>query len=147
MAGQYRNPVPAVDLVIEMPGGIVLIKRAREPYGWALPGGFVEEGETVEEAAVREAREETRLDVELIEQFAVYSDPRRDPRQHTLSIVFIARAEGAVEASDDAAEAGIFPASGLPSPLCFDHARILDDFRRYRETGQKPRLVGRSHPA
>jgi 8-oxo-dGTP diphosphatase len=144
MVGQYRNPVPAVDLLIEMPGGIVLIKRAREPYGWALPGGFVEEGETVEEAAMREAKEETSLNVELIEQFAVYSDPSRDPRQHTLSIVFIARAEGAVEASDDAAEAGVFPASGLPSPLCFDHARILDDFRRYRETGQKPRLVGRS---
>jgi 8-oxo-dGTP diphosphatase len=147
MAGHYRNPVPTVDLVIEMPGGIVLIKRAREPYGWALPGGFVDEGETVEEAAAREAREETSLEVELIEQFAVYSDPRRDPRKHTLSIVFIARAEGTLRAADDATEAALFPIARLPSPLCFDHARILDDFRRYRQSAQKPRLIGRNPEA
>jgi 8-oxo-dGTP diphosphatase len=147
MARHYRNPLPAVDVIIERPGGVVLIKRSREPYGWALPGGFVEEGETVEEAAVREASEETSLALELIEQFAVYSDPKRDPRGHTVSIVFIARAEGALKASDDAAEAGIFPVSRLPSPLCFDHPRILDDFRSYRETGQKPRLIGRRRQA
>jgi 8-oxo-dGTP diphosphatase len=134
-----------VDVVIEMPGGgIVLVRRAHEPRGWALPGGFVDAGETVEEAAVREAREETSLGVELIEQFAVYSDPARDPRRHTASVVFIARAGGVPAAADDAADAIVTAPSALPSPLCFDHPRILADYARYRATGQRPRLVGRA---
>lgn len=141
---KYRNPTPTVDILIEIEGGVVLIKRKGEPKGWAIPGGFVDEGETVEEAALREAKEETTLDVELIEQFAVYSDPARDPRLHTLSTVFIARAKGEPKGEDDAAEAQVFPLSALPSPLCFDHARILEDYKRYKETGQKPRLVGRA---
>jgi len=141
-----RTPFPAVDILIETPAGLVLIKRANPPYGWAIPGGFVDEGETVEEAAVREAREETALDVELIELFGVYSDPRRDPRRHTISAVFIARAAGTPVAGDDAAEARAFPPADPPPPLCFDHGRILDDYRRYLATGQRPRLIGRASP-
>jgi 8-oxo-dGTP diphosphatase len=136
--------VPTVDVIIEMPDGIVLVRRAHEPLGWALPGGFVNEGETVEEAAAREAREETGLEVELVEQFAVYSDPARDPRMHTLSVVFLARARGAPRGGDDAAEARVMSLDRLPSPLCFDHGRIIADYRRYRETGFRPRLVGRA---
>jgi 8-oxo-dGTP diphosphatase len=146
MPERYRNPSPAVDIVIQVPGGIVLIERAHDPQGWAIPGGFVEEGETVEEAAIREAREETSLDVELIEQFAVYSDPRRDARRHTISVVFIARGAGAPVGGDDAAEAVVVPLTGLPPVLCFDHGRILADYARYLATGQKPRLVGRARP-
>jgi 8-oxo-dGTP diphosphatase len=149
MPERYRNPSPAVDVLIETPRGIVLIRRANPPHGWALPGGFVDEGETVEEAAIREAREETSLDIELLEQFGVYSDPRRDPRRHTISVVFIARAHGTPLAADDAAEAIIVPLSDLPGTLCFDHGRILDDYARYKRTGQRPRLIGRGsqeHP-
>jgi 8-oxo-dGTP diphosphatase len=143
VSGPPRSPVAAVDLIIEMLQGIVVIKRANEPRGWALPGGFVDEGETVEEAAVREAREETSLNIELIEQFGVYSDPTRDHRHHTLSVVFIARADGVPVAANDAADAIVVPLSALPSPLCFDHARIVSDYARYKQTGQRPRLVGR----
>ena len=123
-----RNPVPTVDIIIELPVGIVLIKRKNPPYGWALPGGFVDYGETLEAAAAREAREETSLDVELVRQFHAYSDPSRDPRSHTISTVFIARAAGVPRAADDAAETGIFRKDSLPSPICFDHARILEDY-------------------
>jgi 8-oxo-dGTP diphosphatase len=139
----HGGPRLAVDVVIEVTGRIVLVRRAHEPTGWALPGGFVDTGETVEEAARREAQEETSLDVELLEQFAVYSDPRRDPRGHTVSVVFLARAAGLPRGADDAAEARVVAPSDLPSPLCFDHARILADVARYRRTGARPRLVGR----
>ena len=125
----FRNPVPTVDIIIEHPGGIVLIERKNEPHGWALPGGFVDYGETVEAAAVREAREETSLEVELVRQFHVYSDPARDPRKHTLSVVFIARpVSGEPRAADDAKGLGIFRREDLPSPLGFDHAAILHDY-------------------
>ncbi len=127
-SGPHRNPVPTVDIIIELPGGIVLIDRKNEPHGWALPGGFVDYGESVEEAAVREAREETSLEVELIRQFHVYSDPSRDPRKHTLSVVFIARASGKPRPADDAKGLGVFPRESLPSPLCFDHEEILEDY-------------------
>jgi 8-oxo-dGTP diphosphatase len=137
--GPHRNPLPTVDIVIEVPGGIVLIERKNPPLGWALPGGFVDYGESAEAAAIREAREETSLEVELLEQFHVYSDPARDARQHTLSVVFLARAEGAPRAADDARDARVFPLDALPSPLCFDHERILADVRAYRRTGQRPR--------
>ncbi len=123
----YRNPVPTVDIIIETGGGIVLIKRKNPPHGWALPGGFVDYGESFEKAAVREAREETGLDVRLVRQFHTYSDPDRDPRQHTASTVFIATAQGSPRGADDAAEAAIFTRDNLP-PLVFDHARILADY-------------------
>ncbi len=123
----YKNPVPTVDIIIETSGGIVLIKRKNPPHGWALPGGFVEYGESYEAAAVREAREETGLDVHLVRQFHTYSDPDRDPRQHTASTVFIATAQGRPQAADDAARADIFTRDTLP-PLVFDHARILADY-------------------
>lgn len=138
-----RNPLPTVDLLIEVEGGLVFIERKNEPHGWALPGGFVDQGETVEEAARREAKEETGLEVELLSQLAVYSDPARDPRRHTLSVVFLARASGRPEAGDDAKEARVFPPDAPPSPLCFDHARILADYRRFKATGERPKLVGR----
>jgi 8-oxo-dGTP diphosphatase len=125
----YRNPVPTVDILIEMDGlGIVLIKRKNPPAGWALPGGFVDYGESLEEAAVREAREETSLIVELTGQFHTYSNPARDPRQHTISTVFTARADGVPQAADDAAEIGIFLEEDLPELLMFDHAEILADY-------------------
>lgn len=120
---------------------IVLIERLNEPYGWALPGGFMDYGETAEAAAIREAQEETGLQVQLLEQFHVYSDPRRDPRQHTLSIVFIAQASGTPQAADDAKAVGIFGTSSLPA-LCFDHAQILADYYAYRHHGRRPGLAG-----
>ena len=125
----YRNPIPTVDIIIEIESkGIVLIKRKNPPYGWALPGGFVDYGESLEEAAVREAEEETDLDVKLIEQFHTYSDPKRDPRHHSISTVYIAKAKGIPQAKDDAAEIGIFNDSNLPDEIAFDHHSILKDY-------------------
>ena len=126
----YRNPVPTVDVVVYDPAqGVVLIERANPPHGWALPGGFVDYGETVEAAAVREAREETGLEVVLTGLLGVYSDPSRDPRHHTMSVVFQAQAvdPGKLAAGDDAAKARFFLLAGLPD-LAFDHSRILGDF-------------------
>jgi 8-oxo-dGTP diphosphatase len=138
---QYRNPIPTVDCIIELPGGrIVLIRRRNPPLGWALPGGFVDEGEPLHAAAVREAREETGLEVQLEEQFFTYSDPKRDPRRHTLSTVYIARADGEPQGADDAAEARAFPVDALPSPLCFDHGTIVSDYLTYRRTGMRRKL-------
>jgi len=124
----FRNPVPTVDIIIEVKGGIILIKRKNPPFGWALPGGFVDYGESLEKAAIREAREETSLDVELIRQFHTYSDPDRDERFHTISTVYIAKAEGEPKAADDAKEIGVFNKDNLPSPIAFDHERILKDY-------------------
>ncbi|MEC4675946.1 MAG: NUDIX hydrolase [Nitrospirota bacterium] len=123
-----RNPVPTVDTIIQYNDGIVLIKRKHPPEGWALPGGFVEYGETLEDSAVREAREETGLDVTLIRQFHSYSDPGRDARMHTVSTVFIAAASGEAEAGDDAAEVAVFNRDNLPGEIAFDHRKILDDY-------------------
>jgi 8-oxo-dGTP diphosphatase len=137
----HRNPKPTVDVVILLPGDrVVLIERKNAPAGWALPGGFVDEGEPLEAAAVREAREETGLDVTLVEQFHAYSDPHRDPRQHTISTVYLGRAAGAPRGGDDAARADAFAWSALPTPLAFDHAEILADVRRYLLTGARRRL-------
>ena len=118
-----------MDIIIEIGRrGIVLIKRKNSPRGWALPGGFVDYGEALEEAARREAKEETGLEVELIKQLHTYSDPVRDPRHHTITTVFIARSAGAPAAADDAEEIGIFTKENLPQPLMFDHEKILADY-------------------
>ncbi len=138
---RYRNPAPTVDVLIELPdhpGELVFIERAHEPKGLALPGGFVDEGEWVADAAVREAKEETGLDVELVELFHVYSDPARDRRRHTVSIVFIGRARGTPVGGDDAARAVVCRPDALPQPLVFDHARIVSDFLTYRARGVRP---------
>lgn len=123
----YKNPLPTVDIIIENSGGIVLVERKNPPHGWALPGGFVDYGETLEQAAVREAAEETGLDVTLTRQLRTYSDPARDPRHHTISTVFVATATGRPTAGDDALRAETFTRDLLP-PLVFDHRRILDDY-------------------
>jgi 8-oxo-dGTP diphosphatase len=136
MEQKYRNPAPTVDIIIELidesqnPGikKIILIKRKNPPYGWALPGGFVDYGESLEESALREAKEETSLDVELVRQFHTYSEPGRDPRQHTISTVFIARAKGKPKGMDDALKAEVFNIENLPEKMAFDHKRILDDY-------------------
>lgn len=122
-----RNPLLTVDLIIETDEGILLIERKNPPFGWALPGGFVDYGETLEQAAVREAAEETGLSVSLVGQFHTYSDPDRDPRQHTVSTVFIAHAKGRPTAGDDAKAVQFFKADSLPQ-LVFDHARIVHDY-------------------
>jgi 8-oxo-dGTP diphosphatase len=139
---QYRNPVPTVDIIIEVKEGgrkkgIVLIRRKNEPPGWAIPGGFVDYGETLEQAAAREAKEETGLEVEGLRQFHSYSDPGRDPRRHTISTVFIARGTGVLKAGDDAAGAGIFTEGDLPDPLAFDHAAILKDYFIEKRGGER----------
>jgi len=129
-----RQPRLTVDVIIELGSeDLVLIRRKSPPPGWALPGGFVDAGETVEQAAVREVLEETCLSVELVRQFHVYSDPGRDPRGHTVSVVFIGRAEGEPKGADDAAEARVFPRVALPIELAFDHGEILADYlgKRY----------------
>ncbi len=136
---RYENPVPTVDIIIELEeggetAGIVLIQRKNEPFGWAIPGGFVDYGEALETAAVREAREETGLAVELIGQFHTYSDPQRDPRRHTISTVFTARAAGVPRAGDDAQGIGVFQEEALPQPLAFDHEQILRDYFRQKRS-------------
>jgi len=125
----YANPFPTVDIIINVEKkGIVLIKRKNPPHGWAIPGGFVDYGESVENAAKREALEETGLDVTLQGILGVYSDPERDSRMHTISTVFVATAMGMPHAGDDAAEAQIFAVDQLPSPLCFDHHLIMQHY-------------------
>ncbi len=129
----YKNPIPTVDIIIEIESkGIVLIKRKNPPFGWALPGGFVDYGESLEKAAVREAREETDLDVTLIKQFHTYSNPDRDPRHHSISTVYIAKAKGVPQAKDDAVETAIFDGSNLPEEIAFDHRLILRDYFKSR---------------
>ena len=126
---QYRNPIPTVDVIIEMEeGGIVLIQRKNPPYGWALPGGYVDYGESLEDAAIREAKEETSLDVTLVRQFHTYSDPKRDERQHNITTVYIAEAKGEPKAADDAAGIGVFQEDELPEEMAFDHREILNTY-------------------
>lgn len=129
MSDTPRNPLPTVDVLIETdPGTVVLVRRKNPPHGWALPGGFVDWGESLEDAAAREAKEETGLDVELVRQFHAYSDPARDPRHHTITNVFVGRARGEPVGADDAAEARVFTRKELPRALCFDHGQILEDY-------------------
>ncbi len=130
----YKNPVPTVDIIIELDNTVVLINRKNYPYGWAIPGGFVDYGESVENAAVREAKEETNLDVELIELLGVYSEPDRDPRMHTISTVFIGKGKGKLQAADDANKAECFDENTLPSPIVFDHGKILKDYFIWRKS-------------
>jgi len=125
-------------VIIEVGDRIVLVRRRNPPEGWALPGGFVETGETVETAAVREAAEETGLKVTLTALLGVYSDPSRDPRFHTVSTVYVGRAEGVPRGGDDAAEARLFAEGDLPAPIAFDHGTILADYFRYKRTGRRP---------
>ncbi len=140
----HRNPSPTVDIIIELidcPNRpIVLIERKNPPLGWAIPGGFIDYGESVETAAKREAEEETSLMVELVELLGVYSDPNRDPRQHTISTVFLATATGKPKAADDAKNIQVFEPWQIPKNLCFDHDRILQDYLHYRFYGQRPRF-------
>lgn len=125
----FRNPLPAVDIIIEYQEGIVLIERKNPPLGWALPGGFVEYGERAEEAAIREAKEETNLDIKIKKLLGCYSDPKRDPRFHTLSIVYIAEGQGNLKGQDDAKRAETFKITNIPwEALVFDHHQILKDY-------------------
>ncbi|MBR33407.1 MAG: NUDIX hydrolase [Spirochaetaceae bacterium] len=136
---EYRNPVPTVDLIIRLSDGIVLIERKNPPHGYALPGGFVDEWEPVEKAAIREAREETGLHITLDELFYVYSDPARDPRRHTMSVVFLAHADQRPVAGDDAAAVVVVAEAELQSyELAFDHSRIIQEYLEFRKTGIRP---------
>ena len=137
-----KTPALTTDIIIELKDRpdvpIVLIRRKNPPHGWALPGGFVDVGESLEHAAVREAEEETTLRVTLKILLGCYSDPTRDPRGHTASAVYVAEAVGEPRAQDDAAGVAIFSPEGLPSPLAFDHARILRDYLIWRQQGKLP---------
>jgi 8-oxo-dGTP diphosphatase len=140
MSKNRRSPLTTVDIIIEVAGGgVVLIERKNPPHGWALPGGFVDYGESLESAAVREAEEETSLQVQLIEQFYTYSDPSRDKRHHTISTVYIATAQGVPKGADDAKTAKVFAAGQLPQPIVFDHLQILSDYFTYKQTGRRPK--------
>jgi 8-oxo-dGTP diphosphatase len=136
-----KTPAVTVDCIVELPGDrIVLIRRAKPPPGWALPGGFVDEGEPLHDACVREVQEETGLSVDLTEQFFTYSDPKRDPRRHTVSAVYIGWAEGEPKGADDAAEARAFKLDELPKDLAFDHATILEDYAAYKRSGKRRKI-------
>lgn len=134
------TPILAADAIIELVNQsgrpIVLIERKNPPYGWAIPGGFVDVGETVEVTAIREAKEETSLDVELKGLLGIYSNPKRDPRGHTVTAIYVAESTGTPIAADDAKSVGIFTLDDLPEPLAFDHAMVLEDYRRYRDNGE-----------
>jgi len=133
-----KCPPIAADCIIEIANQIVLIERRNTPFGWAIPGGFVDFGETVEHAAAREALEETSLEVQLRALLGVYSRPDRDPRGQTITVVYIATASGSPHAADDAKNAALYPADHPPTPLAFDHAEILSDYLRFIRAGEYP---------
>lgn len=128
----YKNPLPAADIIVAVGDKVVLIRRLNYPPGWAIPGGFIEYGEKAEDAAVREIREETGMEVANLRLFQVRSDPKRDPRFHTITVVYTADGSGTPRPGDDAKEAGLFGPDELPAPLAFDHAEILADYFRDR---------------
>lgn len=154
MTKRYRNPTPTVDIIVapaHRPDAVYLIKRLNPPHGWALPGGFVDEGEALHVAAKREAGEEIGVEVHLFEQFHTYSDPQRDPRKHTVSTVFLASCSQPPRAGDDAVDCRLVtrdellmgesgPSSALPAEfeIVFDHRQILRDYFNYKATGQRP---------
>jgi 8-oxo-dGTP diphosphatase len=139
MGDEKKAPKPTVDIIIEVDAGIVLVRRKYPPHGWALPGGFVDAGEWVAQAARREAKEETGLDVHLTDLLGVYSNPQRDPRGiSTISTVFIGRAHGTPRGGDDAAEARIFTIEALPPDVVFDHPLMLQDYARFRAGEGRP---------
>jgi 8-oxo-dGTP diphosphatase len=140
----YRNPVPTVDIIIETAGGIVMVERLNEPHGWALPGGFVDYGETLEAAAAREAREETGLELEELSLLGCYSDPGRDLRLHTISSVFVASGKGTPRGGDDATRAEVFAPDDLPDNVCFDHRQIIADYLTWKvgQAGGKKEISG-----
>ncbi len=134
----YSSPSIAVDVIIEMDGGLVLIERKNYPYGWAIPGGLVNYGEKVEEAAIREIKEETNLKIKSLKLFGVYSDPKRDPRRHVISLVYITKVDrGKIKAGDDAKNVKIFKFEEIPNKLAFDHRKIIDDYLRRKNEIQK----------
>ena len=139
------TPIIAADALIELvdrPGNpIVLIKRENPPYGWAIPGGFVDVGESVPDAAVREAKEETCLDVELVCLLGCYSDPARDPRGHTVTMIYVARASGDPIAADDAADVAVFDPENVDVDLAFDHEKVIADYLDWRKTGVVPAIT------
>jgi len=137
MKQKYRNPLVTVDIIIKINSGIILIERKNPPHGWALPGGFVDYGESLEASAVREAKEETSLDIQLVEQFHTYSDPDRDPRHHTVTTVFIAKGFGTPKSADDAKNIGVFNKEKLPGPIVFDHEKIIDNYFQYKNGVEK----------
>jgi 8-oxo-dGTP diphosphatase len=140
MKQTYKNPLVTVDIIIEIDDKIILIQRANPPYGWALPGGFVDYGESLESAAIREAKEETSLEVVLEDQFHTYSDPARDPRHHTVTTVFIGKGIGVPKPADDAKQLGMFSKHNLPVPIVFDHTKIISDYFRFKR-GESRRAV------
>ncbi len=125
----FRNPYPTADILFHRPGKVLLIRRKNPPFGWALPGGFIDYGESAEQAAAREAKEETGLEMRNLRQFRVYSQPGRDPRFHTLTVVFTAEPGGEIRAGDDAAQVQWFALDQLPPEMAFDHAKIIADAR------------------